>query len=133
MLNCEIMPRKVFISFLGTSKYNECEYVKGDFSYRSCFIQEATFRYLASQEDWSENDRILILLTQQAEEKNWNDNGHKDQKTGEVISSRGLDSILKTIAGKTLIETIRSIPDGKDEQEISFILRASLYSQSPRT
>ena len=123
MLNCEIMPRKVFISFLGTSKYNECEYVKGDFSYRSCFVQEATFRYLTSHENWSGDDRILILLTQQAEERNWNDNGHKHKETGEIISSKGLDSVLKTIAGKTAIETIRNIPDGKDEQEIFFIFK----------
>ena len=110
--------RKVFISFLGTSKYNECEYVKDDFSYRSSFIQEATFRYLKSLEEWSENDRILILLTKQAEEKNWNDNGHKDRNTGEVILSKGLNSVFKDIAGQTVVETRRNIPDGKDEQEI---------------
>lgn len=112
------MPRKVFISFLGTSKYNECEYVKDDFAYRSCFIQEATYRYLTSQEDWSDNDRILILLTQQAEEKNWKDNGHKDRNTGDIIQSRGLNSILQDIAGQTVIETIKGIPEGKDEAEI---------------
>ncbi len=112
------MPRKVFISFLGTSKYNECEYVKDDFAYRSCFIQEATYRYLTSQEDWSDNDRILILLTQQAEEKNWKDNGHKDRKTGDIIQSKGLNSILQDIAGQTVIETIKGIPEGKDEAEI---------------
>ena len=101
------MPRKVFISFLGTSKYNECEYVKDDFSYRSSFIQEATFRYLTSIEEWSENDRILILLTKQAEEKNW----------------EGLNSLFKDIAGQTVVDTIRDIPEGKNEQEIYAIFQ----------
>ena len=71
------MPRKVFISFLGTSDYKECTYFKESFSYKSRFIQEATLQYLASLEEWTEQDQILILLTKEAEKKNWKDNTTK--------------------------------------------------------
>ncbi len=97
------MGRKVFISFLGTSNYRDCEYTKNGQSYGNTrFIQEATFRYLSTCEKWSNNDRILILLTKQAEKKNWAD--------GELVSR------LKAFS--TSIETLTALPDGANEDEI---------------
>lgn len=97
------MGRKVFISFLGTSNYRDCEYTKNGQSYGNTrFIQEATFRYLSTCEKWSNNDRILILLTKQAEIKNWAD--------GELVSR------LKAFS--TTIETLTALPDGANEDEI---------------
>jgi hypothetical protein len=73
------MSRKVFISFLGSTNYGECYYTKDSFiSPKVRFIQEATLRYITQHEEWTENDAIYILLTRGAEEKNWNDNGHRD-------------------------------------------------------
>lgn len=110
------MARKLFISFLGTNNYRTCEYVRDGISYgRTRFVQESTFRYLLSMEDWSnENNRILILLTKKAEEVNWRDGTQLDYETKEPLS--GLASSLKQFPVQT--ETIRNIPEGINENEI---------------
>ena len=118
------MSRKLFISFLGTGIYNECEYVKDDFSFRGRFVQEATLRYLTSLEEWTPDDRIFILLTADAEEKNWVDDGQKDSKTGEIIKAEGLKTRLDTIGCPAPVEAIRNLPDGKDEDEINQLFEA---------
>lgn len=102
------MPRKVFIAFLGTSAYRQCNYVKEGFSHTSRFIQDATFRYLSTLETWTEEDRILILLTQRAEEKNW-------KSIGQIP---GLEETLSEAGFRPRIEAIKGIPEGRDEKEI---------------
>ena len=75
-----MMPRKVFISVLGTGFYDACKYVKGSFvSSETRFIQQATLEYLKVCNNWTTKnaegevvDRIFILLTDGAREKNWN-------------------------------------------------------------
>ena len=64
------MSRKVFISFLGVSDYTECVYTYG--SYRSrivMFVQSALTEMVCA--DWTKDDKILVFLTNEAEEKNW--------------------------------------------------------------
>lgn len=72
------MPRKVFISFLGTSQYQECQYSypdgSGEFSESVRFIQEATLDYLVNKDTWTSEDAVYIFLTE-ASKTNWID-GH---------------------------------------------------------
>ena len=58
------MPRKVFISVLGTGFYGACQYKRGKFeSSTTRFIQQATLEYLNVGGEWTSADRVLILLT----------------------------------------------------------------------
>lgn len=76
-----IMPRKVFISFLGTNNYVLCKYnIDGEVSKPVRFVQEALIEHLC--QDWTEKDRILIFCTSKettgengSKETNWLDNG----------------------------------------------------------
>lgn len=73
------MPRKVFISFLGTNQYQECQYSypdgSGGLSESVRFIQEATLDYLVNKDAWTSEDVVYIVLTEESETNNWN-NGH---------------------------------------------------------
>ena len=56
------MARKVFISFLGGTNYQYCDYQKDGVSYGNVrFIQEATLNYLNVNEKWTANDVLMIL------------------------------------------------------------------------
>ena len=117
------MARKVFISFLGGTNYQYCDYKKGEKSYGDVrFIQEATLNYLNVNDEWCENDVALILLTQGAEDSNWIDNGQKDRE-GNIIPDKhtqgtleGLETRLKQYNIK--LDPIRELPDGNNEKEI---------------
>ena len=66
------MPRKVFISVLGTGKYSECIYAKDNFqSVPTKYIQRATLDYLQCVEPWTNDDTAFILTTAQAFKCNW--------------------------------------------------------------
>jgi CRISPR-associated Csx2 family protein len=75
------MPRKVFISFLGTNNYVLCKYhINGEDSKPVRFVQEALIGHLCK--DWTADDRILIFCTSKettgengSKEINWLDNG----------------------------------------------------------
>lgn len=113
------MARKVFISFLGYSNYGYCHYVRGDYkSSEVRYVQEATLDYLTQKEKWTNDDIALILLTEGAEKANWNDDGHKDRNTGDVICQSGLQSQLATMNLSLQIKPIRNLPDGNNETEI---------------
>ena len=118
------MARKVFISFLGFSNYRECMYYKNDFcSSNIRFIQEATLDYLQTLGEWTANDVAYILLTEGAKAKNWVDNGHRDQKTKEIIKQMGLETSLKQKNYPFQIKTIEQLPDGKNEEELFDLFR----------
>ena len=98
------MGRKVFLSFLGTNKYLECNYGNN----KNCnFIQEALIQENCS--DWSEQDTIYLFLTKDAEIKNWNDNNN---------FKKGLNTRLKELNLKPEIIPIKNVPEGKSEEEI---------------
>ena len=64
--------RKVFISILGTNKYNPCIYRQDDFtSTETRFIQEATLDFLKARSEWSPTDAAYIFLTPTARTANW--------------------------------------------------------------
>ena len=66
------MGRKVFISFLGTGHYDECIYTNGlSTSSPTRFVQTATLELIGAKK-WTKDDNILILLTPEARQNNWN-------------------------------------------------------------
>lgn len=118
------MARKVFISFLGGTNYQYCDYQKDGVSYGNVrFIQEATLNYLNVNEKWTANDVLMILLTKGACDSNWVDNGQKNNKTGELIRDEithgkleGLETRLKQFNIKPC--PVFGLPNGNDEKEI---------------
>ena len=97
---------KVFLSFLGTNRYMECNYVIGDRRADNVrYIQEALISLFCS--DFSSGDRVIIFLTPDAEKKNWKSrNGIKGLE--ETLSER--------IPDIRIIPT--PIPEGTSEDEI---------------
>lgn len=97
---------KIFLSFLGTTLYTECNYVYKDQRAENVhFVQEALLQFFAG--DFGPADKIFIYLTEQAREVNWlpSDNGP------------GLQAVLRQ---KNLQAQIMptDIPRGDSEQEI---------------
>lgn len=67
------MARKVFISVLGASFYENSRYGRSDTKFVSSetrFVQQATLEYLKADR-WSENDAAYILVTNKAKTENW--------------------------------------------------------------
>ena len=106
------MPRKVFISFLGTGNYVEC-YYDIDKEHPVRFVQESLIRTICK--DWTEDDRIYIFCTEEAEKKNWVNNGQ--EKIREEIEKIGLESRLDKLNIKAKIEKVR-IEEGFSEESV---------------
>lgn len=113
------MPRKVFISFLGTGFYNECKYQKGDFiSSRTRFVQQAMLEYY-DVKSWNEDCCTVFLLTDKARRENWDipDGKRKKSPSAEEEDYSGLHEIVTDMALRAQVREVR-VPEGKDEQEI---------------
>ncbi len=108
---------RVFISILGTTNYEPCTYeFQGTIGARETrFVQEATVSLCC--QDWTGSDRILIFTTDEAEKKNWLDDGHVDSATKKPIKQEGLKSRLTSLRLKAPIRNV-PIPEGKSEKEI---------------
>jgi len=115
------MARKVFMSVLGSTPYQECLYVDYQTNFKSSntrFIQVAMFEKLIC--NWSSNDVAYIFLTtglKGSEKKNWLDNGHCKYGTDEVIPSTGLQKILVNMNLPCTIKPVH-IKNGDNETEI---------------
>lgn len=135
-----MMPRKVFISVLGTGFYDACKYVKGSFvSSETRFIQQATLEYLKVCNNWTTKnaegevvDRIFILLTDGAREKNWNKSitSRTKPKTQQKEPYLGLEQILTDMNLPCPVETL-CIPDGKNEEEMWTIFNTVYEALKP--
>jgi CRISPR-associated Csx2 family protein len=118
------MSRKIFISFLGPTRYKPCSYYPEDDIKNPLpveeFIQVSLLRLLHA--DFTEHDVIYIFLTKDAESKNWVDNGHVDFKTKQAVECEGLETKLNTLkkAGllKADIRPVKNIPEGFSSEEI---------------
>ncbi len=107
---------KLYLSFLGTSDYLPCTYEhQAERIENVRFVQEATIRMNCM--GWSEKDWVIIFTTRKADTCNWQDNGHKDRKTGENTTVAGLETCIKNSNGNFTYEQVL-IPDGKNEKEI---------------
>ncbi len=119
------MPRKVFISILGTGLYEECAYTKEKEeehkpfkSSPTRFIQQASLE-LVGANDWSKEDRVIIFLTKKARELNWNKTIAERKRNGKDTPEpyKGLEAVLQEMGLKATIED-KDIRDGMDEAEI---------------
>ncbi len=112
MGNKEGIMRRVYLSFLGTNRYFDCNYYKDGFEKVQTvrYVQEATIKWYCH--DWNSNDRIFIFTTDEAEEKNWNDAQDDD---GKLL--QGLKTRLESLSPAPLWENVH-IPSGKNRDEI---------------
>ena len=108
----------VYISFLGTNDYLLCHYQhQGN---EPCpepvrFVQEATVAMSCGS--WGSEDSIVIFTTEEAEKRNWWDNGHCDRKTNAALCREGLKARLEKMGLKAPVRCVR-IPEGHDETQI---------------
>lgn len=106
------MSRKVFISMLGTGKYEKCRYGMGNFiSGPTHFIQQATLEYIGAK-GWPIGSEAIILLTDLARSGNWEQG--TDRKGNKY---EGLRNELEKMNLPVHVSDI-SIPDGKSEKEL---------------
>jgi len=115
------MPRKVFISFLGSGFYGSCQYASGNFvSGETRFVQQATLEWIKDK-DGVFPDETIILLTggeRGSRRNNWDAaiTERENRKTGGKEPYSGLETAL---AGMELPKvTPVEVPDGKNEEEI---------------
>lgn len=99
------MPRKVFMSVLGTGKYQPCTYRGEKSETETKYIQEASLNEIQVA-SWGEDDAVYIFLTEKARETHWTPDGQD-----------GLNSILQNLGLRCTIEGV-SIPDGQNETEM---------------
>lgn len=107
---------KSFISILGTNDYLECRHsFKDKISEKPVkYAQEDLIKFFCS--DFDENDEIRIFLTKDAKEKNWEDNGHKNNDVS-FTPNKGLKTRLNDLRLKCKIIPI-DINEGYNEGEI---------------
>lgn len=103
------------LTFLGTNDYLPCNYLlnkkKAD---NARFVQEALASILCK--NWDEEDKIVVFLTEDAKNRNWVDNGHKD-RDDKPLQREGLKRRLERLGLKANILT-KEIPRGRSEGEI---------------
>lgn len=113
---------KAFISFLGTNDYLDCryslnqqpggvvKYVQEDIVARFC-------------RGWDSRDEIRVFTTDEARQRNWDDDGHVDRKTKEIKSNLGLGNRLTKMNLSAAVKQY-DIPVGNSEEEIWDIFQA---------
>ena len=115
------MARKVFMSVLGATNYQECQYADYQTGFKSSktrFVQVAMFEKFVC--GWTANDIAYIFLTsgeKGSERKNWFDDGHINRDTKKVIPLCGLQKLLKDLNPSCKIEPV-FIKNGDIETEI---------------
>jgi len=91
------MNRKIFLSFLGTGNYLNCNYDE----INNCkYIQEALIKKYCI--NWGKNEAIYIFLTKEAEEKHWKE----------------LKQTIDWLNIQAQLIPIKNVPSGKSEEEI---------------
>lgn len=119
------MPRKVFISFLGTNNYVQCRYdINGVVSAPVRFVQEALIEHICK--DWTKKDRIFIFCTSKektgengSKEINWLDNGQP--RISDESERIGLQHRLQDLKARTGLKAQieeQDIEVGFSEEEI---------------
>lgn len=123
---------QLFLSFLGTSDYIPANYYLNDMWKRNVrFVQEATIEFTCKH--WNADDRIVFLLTDEAYEKNWLDNGHIDYKTNQPKERKGLSTCLKELSVPLPSANITfvSIPIGNSVEQLYEIFEAIIKIINP--
>jgi CRISPR-associated Csx2 family protein len=114
------MARKVFISFLGSSYYEECQYSSGEFiSSKTRFVQQATLEWIKSKEDVYP-DLVKILLTNGeygSRKTNW-DKAILERYNFQTKQKEPYIGLEKVLGELGINISAVDIPDGKNEMEI---------------
>jgi len=110
------MSRKIFISFLGITKYYPVRYYmetpgKNSASAPECFIQVSLLKMLS--QEFKRDDKVIIFLTPLAEKINWNDGVNFPQGLHTQLQNLKTSGFL--LAG---VEGIKDIPEGFTSAEI---------------
>lgn len=102
------MPRKVFLSFLGITNYEPCNYFDEPNPSKRVdnvkYIQEAILKLYCGH--FTDDDVSYIFVTEDAKVKNWLDDGHRDRKTKTIIKNDGLSTRLEQLSLPCEIEPV---------------------------
>lgn len=118
------MSRKIFLSFLGTNDYVDCNYFleeNPDIRIDDVkYIQEAIIKIHKS--DLSEDDVCYFFLTEDAKHRNWEDNGQFNKETRTYSKpNKGLNARLQELKTKGELKAgiqFEDIPEGFSSEEI---------------
>lgn len=104
------------ISILGTNDYLECRHSFGNIATDEPvkYCQEDIVKFFCR--DFDDNSEIRIFLTEDAEKKNWLNNGHID-RNNKQIPNIGLKERLEKLVKPEIIKPIK-IKEGYNEKEI---------------
>lgn len=112
---------RIFISVLGTGLYTETTYynpVQNKISPPGKFVQVAMLHQLDIIDQWTDDDRILILLTKEARTLNWTPtDNRRSNRTGDTVEYRGLKQEMENLNLKCRIIDI-DIPNGMAADEM---------------
>lgn len=114
------MSRKIFLSFLGTNDYIPCYYYDeledGKKSTLSKYVQTALIELYGQH--FSEEDKFYFFLTDEAEKRNWVNDGQYNRETGEYDKpNKGLKEHLEELNIKRNIIPKR-IPEGFSSEQV---------------
>src|SRR5690606_32839824 len=117
------MGRKVFLSFLGTNNYLNCNYFEEGSPENKVsdvkYVQEALIKMYC--QDLHDNDVVLLFLTEKAEHRNFWDNGQYNRATDKYDGeNEGLHARLKRLndVGQRFDLKHKRIKEGFSQQEI---------------
>lgn len=117
----DVQRRKVFITILGASFYDRCNYEQegtGFVSSKTRFIQLATLELLGADKWEKDSNMFLIGLTKKARKENWEFKGSKTNfRTKKEEEYIGLKHELEQKYSNLYLEECE-IPEGKNEKEI---------------
>ncbi|SHL00666.1 TIGR02221 family CRISPR-associated protein [Fibrobacter sp. UWB12] len=108
--------RKVFIGFLGAGPYTVCNYYFDSVEDREMHVrhvQEAIVRHECK--GWTENDRILIFLTEAAKANNWEDGKFDDRDKDDNTKPPIVPGKDKWGLHHQLVKAARGIGNDEDE------------------
>ncbi len=92
------MPRKIFLSFLGINNYEPVSYYTGQnppapLPPTEKYVQKAILNHLSTF--FASEDQVVIFLTKEARQANWENDGHINRTTQEPIPNTGLQSSIE--------------------------------------
>lgn len=118
--------RKVFLSVLGTRRYQSCTYefkdkydidnINNTVQYIQCLMMDIFIH----SEDWTENDICYILLTKEAKKQNWFNGMYVNPKTKVESPNVGLKEQLSEMNLPCKVELL-DIPDGSGDGDFFHI------------
>jgi len=124
------MPRKLFLSFLGTNNYEPVSYYmhderKAELAEPKKYVQQSLLNHLSAT--LADNGRAVIFLTEEARAANWLDDGHFDYKTKAAIANTGLQTRLEGARYPFPVEAV--MVEGESEPEAIWRTFQTVYDQ----